>query len=384
MKKHNWTEISLITGIRTVLNTGYRMVYPYQPIWMNELGIGLGVMSRMLAGQSLIGGLGPLFASLSDTRGRKTGMLSGLLVFSLGALTVVFFPTVVGFLIFLLLSILGKAIFDPSIQAYFGDHVPYQQRGFVLAITEMSWSGAFFLGVPLVGFLLNQRGFSAPFLLLAVLALTALLGVALIIPADPVQSPGRPSVLANFGIVFRSRSALAGLSLTALICTANQLVNVVFGVWLDRSFAFQITALGGASVVIGLSELIGEGGVSVVSDRLSKKKAVLVGVLGSILSAILLPLLGRSPAGAFLGLFLFYLTFEFTIVSIIPLMTGVLPEARGTIMAMNGASASLGRGLGSYLAAPLFAGGFGFIAAGAVAFNLLSLISLQYILIKEH
>lgn len=383
MNRRTWAEISGITLIRTVLNTGFRMIFPFQPIFMDSLGVPLIQMTRMLAGQSLLGIFSPLFASLGDTRGRKTGMIVGLILFSTGAGLMLFWPTVFGFLAFLLLSILGKSIFDPAIQAYFGDRIPYRRRGFVLAITETSWSGAFFLGVPLVGLLLNRFGLQAPFVVLTCLGAAALLTIILLIPRDPALKHGQPTMLSNFGAVFRSPSARAGLSVTALICVANQVVNVVFGVWLDQSFAFQITALGGASAVIGLAELIGEGGVSLVSDRLSKKRAALVGILGSVLSSALLPVLGKTSTGAFFGLFFFYLTFEFTIVSVIPLMTGVLPEARATTMAMNAAGASLGRGLGAWIAAPLYAAGFGLVAGAAAAINILALIALRFVSPRE-
>jgi predicted MFS family arabinose efflux permease len=383
INKKTWRQLSITTIIRTIYSTGFRMVFPYQPILMKGLGIELAQMTRLIAGQSLVGIFSPFLASMADTRGRKTGMLTGMILFCLGSLLVVFQPTVLGFFLFLVFSLLGKSIFDPSIQAYFGDHVPYQRRGFVLAISEMSWSMAFFIGMPVIGFLMSQFGLLAPFLVLGVLGVISFLVVIVVIPPDPVLTTERPSLLTNFTLVFRSGPALAGLGVMLLICFANQLVNVVFGVWLNESYGLQIAALGGASAVIGISELIGEGGVSLISDRLSKQKAVLFGVIGNILASILLPFLGGTMWGAYLGLFLFYLTFEFTIVSVIPLMTGVLPEARATVMALNIASASLGRGLGSIIAAPLYAGGFGLNAAFAVVVNLLAILSLRYVIVKE-
>ena len=383
INKKTWRQLSITTVIRTVYSTGFRMVFPYQPILMKGLGIELAQMTRLIAGQSLVGIFSPFLASMADTRGRKTGMLTGMILFCLGSLVVVFQPTVLGFFLFLVLSLLGKSIFDPSVQAYFGDHTPYQRRGLVLAISEMSWSMSFFIGMPVIGFLMSQFGLLAPFLVLGVLGVISFLVVIVIIPPDPVLTTERPSLLANFSLVFRSGPALAGLGVMLLICFANQLVNVVFGVWLNESYGLQIAALGGASAVIGISELIGEGGVSLISDRLSKQKAVLFGVIGNILASILLPFLGGTIWGAYLGLFLFYLTFEFTIVSVIPLMTEVLPEARATVMALNIASASLGRGLGSLIAAPLYAGSFGLNAAFAVVVNLLAILSLRYVIVKE-
>lgn len=376
-------QILPITLIRTVLNTGFRMVFPFQPLFMAELGISLRAMTRMLAGRSLIGVLSPLTASIADSRGRKVGMLAGVGLFTLGAAVMVGWTTAAGFLIFLLLSTFAKAVFDPSLQAYLGDRVPYSRRGFVLALTEMSWSGAFFLGVPLVGFLIKNTSLLTPFLVLAALGLTAFMVLMVMVPADGPASGARPGLITNFGTVLASRAALAGLAVTALTAAGNQVVNVVFGVWLNESFAFQVAALGGASAVIGAAELLGEGGVSLISDRLSKKKAVLVGVLANSASALALIVLGSTRWGAVLGLFLVYLTFEFTIVSAIPMMTGVLPEARATLMALNLATISLGRGLGSLAAAPLYARGFAVNLIFGAAVNLLAAAALRFVVVKE-
>jgi DHA1 family inner membrane transport protein len=383
LDRRTWLQIISTTLIRTVYNTGFRMVFPFQPVFMEGFGISLARIGRMYAGQSLMGIFSPFLASLADTRGRRTGMLAGMVFFILGTLVVVFWPTAGGFLVFLMLSILGKSVFDPSMQAYFGDTIPYARRGFVLGLTEISWSLAFFMGVPLVGLLMSWQGLLAPFIALALLGSLSFLGLIYLIPGDQPSRQNNQSILGNFNLVFRSIPVLAGLGTMLLICWANQLVNVVFGVWLDQSFGFKIAALGSASAVIGISELIGEGGVSLFSDRISKQKAILLGITGNILSSVLLPILGRTVWGAFLGLFLFYLTFEFSIVAVIPLMTGVLPDSRATVMALTIASASLGRGLGSLAAAPLFQGGFSVNAFVAAGVNLLAIISLRYVVVSE-
>jgi predicted MFS family arabinose efflux permease len=359
------------------------MVFPFQPILMEGFRINLSEISRMYAGQSIFGILSPFLASISDTRGRRTGMIFGMILFSLGTLVIVLSPTKWAFFAFLVLSMLAKAVFESSAIAFFGDIIPYQRRGFVLGITEISWSLAFFVGVPVVGFFLERFGLLAPFVLLLVLGILSFLVVILVFPGDQPSSEERPTVLENFGLVFKSWSALAALSVMLFICTANQLVNLVFGVWLNDSFGLQIAALGGASAVIGIAELVGEGGVSAFSDRISKEKAVLIGVVGNVIASLALPILGRSTIGAFLGLFVFYLTFEFSIVSMLPLVTGVLPAARGSLMALNIASANLGRGLGSLLAAPLYPWGFWANAVGAAVVNLLAILALRYVIVQE-
>lgn len=359
------------------------MVFPFQPILMKGFGISLEEITRMYAGQSLVGIISPFLASIADTKGRRTGMLTGMILFSLGTLLILFQPTPLGFFIFLVLSMLAKAIFEPSLQAYFGDTIPYQRRGFVLGITEVSWSLAFFVGVPVVGFFMSQFNLLAPFIVMAILGILSFLVVLLMFPPDVAPIETGQSVFSNFGLVFRSRTAVAALSVMLFICLANQLINAVFGVWLNESFGLQIAALGGASAVIGIAELIGEGGVITIADRISKEKAVSIGIIGNILASASLPFLGRTPWGAFLGLFVFYLTFEFTIVTMLPLMTGVLPAARGTLMAINVASANLGRGLGSLMAAPMYLGGFWINALFAAIVNLLAIFALRYVVVEE-
>ena len=156
----------------------------------------------------------------------------------------------------------------------------------------------------------------------------------------------------------------------------NELVNLIFGVWLEDSFGLQITALAGASAVIGLSELGGEGLVASLTDRLGKARALALGISANIGAAILLPFIGQTEVGALVGLFLFYITFEYVIVSHIPMMTEMLPGARATVMAFNLTGHSLGRALGAFLAPVLYNLGFDVVTTGAVVFNVIGLLVL--------
>jgi predicted MFS family arabinose efflux permease len=117
--------------------------------------------------------------------------------------------------------------------------------------------------------------------------------------------------------------------------------------------------------------------VAAFVDRLGKPQSVALGLAVNSLAALLLPLLGRTEAGALAGLALFYISFEFTLVSSIPMMTEVLPGARATVMAFNVAFIALGRAIGAPLAAFLFHFGFPVVTAGAVLFNLFALLALR-------
>lgn len=351
MRKSLPVQISIFIAIRTVLNTLVRMAYPFLPIFGRGLGVDLYLLSYALTLRSATGILGPLLASVGDSHGRKAGMLFGVALFTAGAGVLVAWPTYPAFVAMLVLSILANFVFFPSMQAFLGDRVPYERRGFVLALTELGWSLAFILGVPAAGLIIERGGWQAPFAWMAGLGLLSLAVLNWLLPWDRPRPGEANSVWRNMGGVFAHRPAVAGLLVGIFLSGGNELINLIFGVWLEDTFKVQIAALAVASAIIGLSELGGEGLVTGFVDRLGKRRSVGIGLIGNALAALALLWLGRSLTGAMVGLFLFYITFEFTIVSSLPLMTEVFPAARATYMSMFIASTALGRSMGS-LAAP--------------------------------
>ncbi len=367
------------TITRTIINTLHRMVYPFLAVLARGVGVDLISMSYALTARSLVGTVGPFAATIADRRGRKFGMLLGIGLFTMGTAIVVIRPVFPALVLSIILSTLGKYIFDPSMQAYLADRIPYARRGRTIAVTEFGWSLAFILGIPLMGFLIARNGWMAPFPLMVLLGALIFAGLSLMLPNDSQQpmSASADGERNNFRLVLTSVPALAGLAVGLLASAGNEVVNLIFGVWLEDAFGLQIAALGAASAVIGLSELGGEGLVAAFVDRLGKPRAIGLGLAANCLAALALLFLGRTEAGALVGLFFFYITFEFTLVSIIPLMTELLPTRRATLMAFNVAALSLGRALGDLLAPRLYGLGFWFVVLGAVGFNLLALAALR-------
>lgn len=364
--------------LRTILNTAHRMVYPFLPVFARGLGVDLSTMSLLMTARSLLGATSPLVAPIADRRGRKFGMLAGFVIFTLGAGMVALYPSIWTLAFALMLAMIGKYMFDPAMQAYFGDRVPYHRRGTALAVTEVAWSASFIVGVPVAGLLIDRYGWSAPFPLLAALGLAAFLVIWRVIPdRDPHHEPVSNS-RDGYRAVLASVPALAGISIALWASAANELVNVTFGVWLEDSFGLRIIALAGASAVIGVSELSGEGLVALTTDRLGKPLALTIGLIGNAFAAILLPFIGQTQSGALIGLFLFYITFEYVMVSHIPLMTEVVPSARATILSMNVTGHALGRALGAFLAGLIYLPfGFLFVALSAALFNGAALLALR-------
>lgn len=374
-------QLALVAALRLILNTMHRMVYPFLTIFAAGLGVPPTTLSLALTGRNMTGIIGPFLAPLADARSRKLAMLAGLTCFTAGAGMVALWPSLATFAAGIILALFGKTLFDPAIYAYLGDRIHYRKRATAMGLAEGAWSMAFILGIPAAGFLISRAGWNAPFAVLAVLGVAMFTTIWVVIPMDHRHTV-TPSFTANVRAVLGSTPALAGM-LTGLWATAsNELVNLNFGRWLADSFHLQIAALAGASVVVGLAELGGEGMVATLTDRLGKARSIALGLIANTAAAALLLVIGHSPTGALIGLFILYITFEFTIVSQLPMMTEIVPGSRATALALNGIGSGIGRSIGGLLATVIY-DRMGFPAA-VIAGGILNSIALLALADMEH
>lgn len=372
-------RLAALTLIRVVLNTAHRMIYSFLPEFARQLGVEPNAISALVANRALFGVITPFLFPFLEPRGRRFGMILGLALFVAGMTMVVIWPGLPTLGIALVLAVVGKSFFDPSVIAYLADHSPYEQRGTVTALSEFAWSFAFIAGVPAMGFLLDRFDWSLPFLALGVLGFLSLLAILFFIRDSHRPAHHADGRFGNVRALFTSAPVLAGLSIGICASLSNEVVNLNFGRWLEDSFHLKIAALAMASAVIGLSELGGEGLVALFADRLGKVRAAGLGLAVNCLAALLLPLIGRTELGALAGLFLFYISFEFTIVSQIPLMSEVMPTARATTLSFNAAGHSLGRAIGGLSAPLLYALGFSTVTGAVIGVNLFGLAAVWYV-----
>jgi predicted MFS family arabinose efflux permease len=376
-------QITVFVVVRVVFNTFYRMIYPFLPIIAKGFGVDLRTISYPITVRSLMGIVGPFLASVADSRGRKAGIIIGTVVYSIAISLIVIWPTYPAFFVALSLALIGYLTFVPSMQAYLGDIVVYEQRARVLGITEFAWSLSAIIGVPLAGFIIAQNGWMAPFPLIAFLGGVSVVILAWMLPKDPPPNVENPGFLRNLRQVFTYPPAIAALVMAGLYTAANESVTLVYGWWVGEAFALNIASLIIAVVVIGISELGGEILVTLFTDRIGKRRALAIGIIGNCLAALALPIFGHWLAGALISLFFFYLTFEFTIVSGIPLMSEIMPSARATMLASHMAILAMGRALGDLVAPTLFnqsiIPGIAANAAAAIVFNLLALLALTQV-----
>jgi predicted MFS family arabinose efflux permease len=380
--------LGMILVSRTTINSSFRVVYPFLPVISRGLGVPLTAVSFLLTLRALVGLSSPLFGPLSDRYGRRSLMLTGLGMLAMGAALIAGWPIYGVAIVAFVLFGLSKTAYDPAMQAYLGDAVPYHRRGRLMGITELSWSAAWLVGVPAAGFLIERAGWQAPFVALALLALVSLL-FTWRLPTDQPQraSPAAPRWAGSFVKLTtglrHNRSAWLGMAVGLLFMFAIENVFVIYGAWMEETFSLSVGALGLASIVIGIAEAMGEGFSTGLVDRLGKKTAVLGGLLLNAGAYLLLPLLSGNLTSALVGLFVLLIAFEFSIVSSFPLISELAPDARGKLMALNVAALSAGRMAGSLTATPLWLrGGLGLnavVSCGAA----LSAFVLLFLFVSE-
>ncbi len=357
------------TLFRLVLNTARRFAYPFAPALSRGLGVSLSSVTSLIAINQITALLGLFIGPFSDRLGYRNMMVFGMAILGIGMLTVAFSPSYITVMIALLMAGLGKSIFDPAVQAWAGDRVPYHRRAVVIGLLETSWSASTLIGIPLVAVVMNRFGWQSPFMLMGVLGCIGTVALLFIIPKETEKGRTNPHSAAYFGTFLQllsNRPALGTLGYAFFVSAANDNLFVVYGAWLEKNFGLGLVALGLGTSLIGIAELAGEGLTAAISDRIGLKRAVLVGLCCSGLSYLLLPWLGTSLPAALTGLGILFFTFEFTLVTSLTLSTELLPENRATMMAGFFATAGIGRVVGALM------GGFVWQAEGILGTGCIS------------
>jgi predicted MFS family arabinose efflux permease len=359
-------QLLVLTLARLCLNTGIRMVYPFIPALARGLGVPISDLYTLVLIRNFAGFFSPFFGPMTDRYGRKPMMIGAMLLFSLGCLLVLIVPAYWTLGVTLAIIALAKVIYDPAMQAHLGDIVPYRNRGWAIAMTELAWAGALLLGAPAAGFLIERQGWQAPFLWLGLLGLATGLLLWRYLPRAPRRLGPTPR-LRDLGHTLRRYPVIWAAALYVMLTMgANETLFIIYGDWMEASFGLSLTSLGLAAAVIGLSEITGELGVGTAVDRLGKRPVVIVTGILNVLFYLTIPYLSPNLTTALITLFLLFLTFEMTVVGSIPLLTEVVPQARGLVMSMTLAAGALGRTAGATIG-PIIWERAGFHLTGLVA-----------------
>ncbi len=369
---------------RLVLNTAIRFIYPFAAVISRGVGVPLTAVTSLIGLYQATALLGLVFSLAGDRLGYKLMMGLGLGLLSAGLLAGGLFPVYPVLVAALLLIGLSKSVFVPAIQAYVGEQVPFQRRGRIMGLFETSWAGSTLLGIPLIGLLIHEFGWRAPFFVLGGLGLLSLLILIRLIPGRPAATGPRlqtTGFFAGWKQLLTRKIGLGSLGFAFFMSMANDTLFVVYGPWLEADFQTSVLGLGLGTSVIGAAELLGSICTATLGDRFGLKRITLAALVLTVLSYAWLPFLAQSLSTAWMGLFIIFFAVEFCIVTFLSLCSEFMPAHRSTMLAGSLAFSGLGRMAGALIGGPVWLT-FGILGTGLVSAGLsgLALISLIWAL----
>ncbi len=367
---------------RLAVNISKRFAYPFVAPIAASFAVSAESIQNVIALSNSAGLLSPVLGTISEHYGRKTVMVGATLLMTVMSLAAALFAHYGVFVVVMFGLGIGKIIYDPTVQAYFGDTIHFSRRARVMGIVELSWALSLFVAAPVAGFLLETSTLQAVFLFIA--AMSALGSLALWALVEPDERPGDPhkrirmiSPLGAMRTVSAHRPALFALLFSLCLTISHEIFFINYGLWMASAFDLVLTALGAVTIVIAIGEVIGEFIVIALADRFGVKRTTMYGMLVAAICFVIIPHLHFSLPLAMFGIFVMFIAIEASIVASFPLYTEILPDARAVMMSANMGSHSLGRVAGAAIGALLYSvsgGDFGLTGAVACALGLIAFV----------
>lgn len=363
-----------LVALKLVLNTAIRLVYPFLPSIARGLDISTAQAGVLVSTRWVAGMASPVVIGLAGHRATSRALMQvGLAVFAIGSLITAWLGVFAGAVVGFVLIGFAKPLFDVGAQAHVAERVPWHQRSRHIGILEVAWAGGLLVGAPFAGWLIERGSWNTPFLVLGLAAAAGMVAVALLDRTSEVHTVeiGAKPKVRGPARLFLVVGGLVGFALEVL------LVNL--GVWLENDFGLALLALGGVGTVIGIAELIGEGGVVTITDRVDKRKALATALFAAAIIFVALTWAAQWLIAGVAVLAVGITMIEFTIVSGMSVATEIHPGNRTGYLAWFAVATGIGRIAGDVVGPAMFerAGMAGPAITAAVTATLAALTLLR-------
>ena len=344
------SNITAVTIARLVANAAYR----FAPLFLATIARGFDVPLSTLGFavfiSELSGFASPFAGRLVDRLTHRNSMVLGLIGSALGCTIAAISTSPWLFAVGVTVLALTKQSFDLGLGAWIADHVPYTQRGKIVGLTETAWALGLLIGVSVMGLITaatNWRiGFA--FAVLCLLISTYVIYVR-VTNHDKVTHESHSSTPQRV-------TGNAWFVVATMFCIMSSAQNlfVTFGAWLEDEFQFGAAQLAVAGFSLGLVELVASVSSSRQTDKWGKEQSIAFGAMLVVPAGILLNLGSHNFTIGILAVFIYFLGFEFSVVSLLPLATSLVPNSPGTGLGWVLGAGTLGRAVMAIVATHLF------------------------------
>ena len=422
----------LVIGIaaKFFIDTSVQLFNPFLVMYAAGIGVSALTMGKLVSVRNLSGLAAPVIGSLADKYGYRRIMRLNLLLAGTGILLFALGKTMPMFIIAMIIWGTGQGGVGPNLHSYVSAMLPYSKRSRYLGTIEYSWALAGIIGLFFIGRIIAACGWRAPlFVLSAGMILSAFvmstlpkngtkMGSAPGHAADPdaeasgAKSPGSTKgtsvpeknlleeskvradgrradgrsaggnltrrIRSFFYLGIHQRSAWSCILISVFNYFATTHVMIIHGGWLEAEYGFGAKSLGTVALILGMFDWLGSIIVSVAGDNIGKKRSVLIGITGMMISFTMLPFFNTGIYRAVTGLALTRFFFEFATVSGFPLISEQDPSQRGKILSFSVTGGLVGTTLAAITGPAAYlkygVAGLGPISAAAVCFSFVLLL----------
>ena len=343
-----------------VASSQIMIITPILPQIGEELGIGESALGTLVSAYSIMVGILAIVAGpVSDKIGRRrilllgTGLMTG---------TLLMHHFVVGYYSFLAVRVgagCAGGILSGAAVSYIGDYFPYNRRGWATGWVMSGMALGQIAGIPIGIVLAGAYGFKVPFYLFAAGMGATFALIWFRVPQPDVQrAAGRltvASAVRNYrAMLARSDIAAAAVAYFTMFLGVSFFV-VYLPYWLEQSLGATPNAIATLFVVGGIANVLTGPQAGKLSDRIGRKRIIILSSIGLSLVMLLTTVLVREFWAAY---FLYFTIMVLVAARISPfsaLLTALVSdERRGSLMSMTIALGQIGFAVGAAAAGPLY------------------------------
>jgi MFS transporter, DHA1 family, inner membrane transport protein len=339
-------DISTVTSARFCANALYRYIGPFLAVVARGLDVSVAELGVALTISQVTGFAAPLIGHALDRVRRRTSMALGLGGVAAGGLVAATSTGIAWFTVGLLTISTFNLVLIVGAGSWIVDHVPFAQRSRVVGLNETSWALGLLLGVSTLGLVTALTSWRWAYVTGAVaatavvVALWARLDASSVrpTPSDAEMTPGEATPR------MPRQGWLAVLGVLSLMA-ASEALFITFGPWLTDEFGVSDAVLAAATFGLGALELTASGLSMARTDRWGKERSVIGGATVMIAAAVGFLAVDEWALPGMVLIAVFIASFEFSVVSAIPIAGELVPgrPARGLGLIM--AAATTGRAI---------------------------------------
>ena len=343
-------NITAVTVARLVANAAYRFAPLFLATIARGFDVSLSTLGFAIFVSELSGFASPFAGRIVDRLTHRNSMVLGLIGSAVGCTIAAVSTSPLMFAVGVTVLALTKQSFDLGLGAWIADHVPYNQRGKIVGLTETAWALGLLVGVSVMGLITAATNWRIGFAF-AVLCLVVSMFVIFNRVTNEARVPHESHNTTPQRVTGNSWLVVAAMFFS--MCSAQNLF-VTFGAWLEDEFQFGAARLAVAGFSLGLVELVASVSSSRQTDKWGKERSIALGALLVIPGGIFLCLGSNNLIIGLIGVFIYFLGFEFSVVSLLSLATSLVPNSPGTGLGWVLGAGTLGRAVMAIIATHLF------------------------------